>query len=228
MLNIAVVLRYVDMQRNDSWDDRWYIMDDFMNMAKKFGVGMVAVMNEEAADTVWKYCDGLIIPGSATDIDPSYFGGKPFDPPTTVDEYALDATLMKRFYEAGKPIFGVCGGEQAINVYFGGTLSKVPDAMKRDECKAKHVIDIEGGSFVHDVFKAEKYEVNSYHSWRVDEVAPDLRTVAWAPDSTIEAIEWKEKNIFATQWHPERSFRAGDSIERKFFAEFFRKCEACK
>lgn len=227
-MNIAVVLRYVDMQKGDTWDDRWYIMDDFMRMAQHFGVGMLAVMNEEAAETAVKHCDGLIIPGSATDIDPHYFGGKPFDPPTKVDEYALDALLMKRFYEAGKPMFGVCGGEQAINVFFGGTLKRVPDAKQHDDLKAKHVIDIAGGSFVHDIFKADRREVNSYHNWCVDRVAPDLRDVAWAQDGVIEAIEWKEKNVFATQWHPEQSFHVGDALEQRFFAEFFRRCEECR
>ena len=228
MLNIAVVLRYVDLQKGDSWDDRWYIMDDFMRMGKEFGVGMVAVMNEEAADSVWKYCDGLIIPGSSTAIDPKYFGGKPLDPPEKVDEYALDAALIRRFYEAGKPIFGVCGGEEALNIYFGGTLSRVPDTFRHDEWKSRHVIDIAPGSFVHDVFRMEQYEVNSYHGQRADVIAPDFSAAAWTPDGVIEAIEWKEKNIFATQWHPERSFHTGDPIEKRFFSEFFRKCEACK
>jgi len=227
-MNIAVVLRYVDMQKGDKWDDRWYIMDDYMRMAKKLGIGMVAVMTEEAAQDVWKYCDGLIIPGSATDIDPSYFGGKPFDPPTKVDEYALDALLMKNFYEAGKPIFGVCGGEQAINVFFGGTLARVPDSLKHDEHKAKHVIDIADGSFVHEVFGTDKQEVNSYHGWCVDKVAPDLKAVAWAQDGVIEAIEWKEKNVFGVQWHPEHAFREESAAEQRFFERFLQRCEACK
>ena len=212
MLNIAVVLRYVDMQRNDSWDDRWYIMDDFMNMAKKFGVGMVAVMNEEAADTVWKYCDGLIIPGSATDIDPSYFGGKPFDPPTTVDEYALDATLMKRFYEAGKPIFGVCGGEQAINVYFGGTLNQNIEGHR----EGRHIVENLPGTWCSDIL-GPSVETNSSHHQSLKEPGDGVVVCARAFDTpgTIEAIRQEHLPVYAVQWHPEnKPHDVGDTLLR--------------
>ena len=224
-MQIATVLRYVDQQKGDVWDDRWYIMDDFMRLAQQYGVGLTAVMTAEAAKDICRMSDGLIIPGSATDIDPKYFGGTPFDPPTKVDEYALDALLIKLFYEAGKPIFGVCGGEQALNVYFGGTLKRVPDSKQHDDQRSRHVIDIARGSFVDDVFHAEKFEVNSYHNWCVDKVAPGFEAVAWAPDGVVEAIEWKEKKIFATQWHPELSFRFGEKTEHKFSENFLRACE---
>ena len=45
----------------------------------------------------------------------------------------------------------------------------------------------------------------------------------------IEAIEWKEKNIFGTQWHPEQTLHGmGDAIEHKFFENFLKRCEECK
>jgi gamma-glutamyl-gamma-aminobutyrate hydrolase PuuD len=126
-MNIAAVLRYVDMQRGEVWDDRYYITNDYMLMAKKYGIGMTAIMSEQAIEDVCRHCDGLIIQGSATDIDPKYYGGAPLPVPPVVDEYYLDSRLIKYFYEAGKPIFGICGGEQALNVYFGGTIARMPD-----------------------------------------------------------------------------------------------------
>ena len=117
---IATTLRYVDLKAGGAWDNRMYIMHDYLLMARRYGVGLMAVMAEQDIDRLCECCDGLIIPGSGTDINPKYWGGEPMEKPQIVDEYYLDAYLVKRFFEAGKPIFGICGGHQAINVFFGG------------------------------------------------------------------------------------------------------------
>lgn len=224
-MNIATVLRYADLGGGGPWAHRYYIMNDYLLMAQKYGVGLISVLTEESIADICRHCDGLIIPGSATDIDPKYYGGAPLETPPIVDEYALDAALIRHFFEAGKPIFGVCGGEQAINVFFGGTISRV--AHPENHTDGMHPIQIEKGSFVYDVFGTERATVNTYHGWWTDRVAPDFRAVARADDGTVEAIEWKEKNIFATQWHPEQSFHTGDPIEHRFFENFLRVCEEC-
>ena len=41
----------------------------------------------------------------------------------------------------------------------------------------------------------------------------------------MEAVEWKEKKIYATQWHPELAFHMNDPLELKIFENFFRICE---
>ena len=67
--------------------------------------------------------------------------------------------------------------------------------------------------------------VNSHHGWAIDRLAPNLRVVARSKkDNVIEAVEDKERRIFATQWHPELSYRMGDPIEKKFFENFIRLC----
>ena len=67
-----------------------------MHLAKKYGVGVVAVMSEEAIPQICAACDGLIIPGSATDIPPAYYNGAPLEKDPPVDEYALDSALTGR------------------------------------------------------------------------------------------------------------------------------------
>ena len=226
-MNIAVTLRYVQIGQSGPWKDRYYILNDYYLMAKKFGVGMIAVMSEYGIEEICKNCDGLIIPGSGTATDPRYYGRPPLETPPVVDEYALDAKLIKYFYEAGKPIFGICGGEQSLNVYFGGKIDSMPDP-KNHSSDNTHYINIEKGSFVYDVFGKERALVNNYHAMWTDEVAPDLKVVASTDDGIVEALEWKEKNVFATQWHPEQSFHCGDPIENKFFENFFKRCEEKK
>jgi len=163
------------------------------------------------------------------DINPKYYGGE--DIPPKVDEYALDAALIKYFYEHGKPIFGVCGGHQALNVFFGGSIKKIDDPFAhQNEYVLRHTVDVKEGSFVWDVFKSTTAEVNCFHGWELDRLAPVFDVVARTRDGVAEAIEWKEKNIFATQWHPERSFHDewDNEIEQKFFENFIERCREVK
>lgn len=228
-MNIATLLRYMDLKNGKYFDQRQYIPDDYRLMSNKYGIGMLAVMGEQAIEDAVKVCDGLIIPGSATNIDPTYYGGEPFDEPNVVDEYALDSRLIRAFYEAKKPIFGVCGGQQALNVFFGGTLGLVPYRENHfDRETYTHMINITHGSFVHDVFGTERALVNSHHSWWTNKLAPDFKVAATTDDGIIEAIEWREADIYATQWHPEQTFHRGaplDPIEQSFFENFLKRCE---
>lgn len=236
-MNLATLLRFVKVPGEDIWANRFYLVQAHLMMAREQGVGLNALVNDCDMAPICDQCAGLLVPGSATNIDPSYYGGAPFDPPEPADEYALDAKVMRYFLEQGKPIFGICGGLQAINVLLGGTLKKVPQVTEVHEQKRPmemlggevidypmHKIRIEKNSFVYDVFGAREATVNSYHFWCIDRLAPGLRAVARSEDGIIEAVEWKEKKIFATQWHPELSYLIGDPVERKFFENFIRCC----
>lgn len=234
---LATLLRYVKIAGEDVWADRYYIVEAHRRMAQQLGVGLSAIMNDHDLDGICSHCSALLVPGSATNIDPSYYGQKPLDPPEPADEYALDSKVIRWFFEHEKPILGVCGGLQAINVFLGGTLKLVPDVKDVHERMVPtvrqngeivdypmHEIQIEKDSFVYDVFGAERASVCSYHYWCIDKLAPGLRAVAWSDDGIIEAVEWKERSIFATQWHPELSFDLGDPVEHKFFENFLRCC----
>ena len=204
-MTIATTLRYVFMNPG-AWQDRFYIMKDYFDMADALGISLVAVLSQHECERMAEICDGLIVPGSGTNIDPTYYGGEPFDPQNPVDEYALDSKLIDAFVKAGKPVFGICGGLQAINVYFGGTLKQLDDPVghRRDEIKT-HEIDIVEGSFVYDVFEKDRALVNCYHAWEIERVGDGLSVVARTDDGVIEAIENKELHVYATQWHPEQS-----------------------
>ena len=99
-----------------------------------------------------------------------------------------------------------------------------------EQVKMKHTVEVKEGSFVWDVFKSTTAEVNCFHGWELDRLAPVFDVVAKTADGVAEAIEWKEKNIFATQWHPERSFHDSwdNEIEQKFFENFIECCKRVK
>ena len=243
-MNIAVLPRFKAGTFEGVWNGNGYSAGGYLvEMAKYFRIGYTVITTEYDFEKVCSMCDGLIIPGSPINIDPTYWGGQAFDPPNVADEYALDALVMDCFARQNKPMFGICGGIQALNVFFGGTLNQV--ANLRDASVSEkhaetieiqdvreqplsyniHNITVEKDSFVYDIFKAEKAVVNTYHGWAVEKVAPGFRVVARSDDGIVEAIESKEKRVFGTQWHPELAFRTGDDVEKRFFENFIRCCE---
>lgn len=156
-----------------------------------------------------RVCDGLVLPGSSKNVFPSYYGREQ-DPeaPYSVDEYATDKPIVEAFVKAGKPILGICGGIQVLNVLFGGTLiQRLPGHNE-----TRHDICITPDSFLWNVYGKDVVEVNSYHGQNVDDVSPGFQVTARTKDGTVEAIE--KGNIVGVQWHPEVDF------EMDFFRTF--------
>ena len=224
MINIATTLRYVNLEKiSPDWEHRFYIMQDYFTMADKLGFGICAIMNDKNLERICDQCDGLIIPGSGMSYNPKYWGGPDIEP--TVDEYALDAKLIDYFIRQGKPIFGICGGLQTLNIYLGGSIREIEQPHEHGT-GTPHGITIEKDSFVWDVFQAEHATINTFHGWELDRIAPGFRVVARSDDGVVEAAECREKKIFATQWHPERVFHDPNSnpLEEEFFKNFIALC----
>ncbi len=224
---IATTLRYMDTKADGHWRYRMWGADHYYQLAQKYGVGVAAICSPFGFEEICKNCDGLFVPGSPNNIDPKHYGAPPSDDPLVpYDEYALDKLLVKYFIEHGKPVFGICGGHQELNIYFGGTIKKLDDRENHMHKSTKlHPINITEGSFVHDVFKAKRALVNSHHNWEIGKLGDGLQAVAVTDDGVIEAIEHKELKVFATQWHPEVYMDLDDHIERRFFDNFLKLCE---
>ena len=70
-----------------------------------YSAGGMPICSTDSADSA--LCGGLLLPGGG-DI------GK------TLDEG--ERKLIQSFVQSGRPVFGICRGMQALNVYFGGDL----------------------------------------------------------------------------------------------------------
>ena len=67
--------------------------------------------------------DGLLVPGG-WDVDPPAYGEERQEETPNVD-LPLDLTeiaLVRAAVDAGVPVFGICRGQQVINVALGGSL----------------------------------------------------------------------------------------------------------
>jgi putative glutamine amidotransferase len=93
-------------------------------------------------------CDGVLLPGSPADIDPSKFNA-PRSPHTAAADPrrdTVDELLLQDAYNMHKPILGICYGLQSLNVYRSGSLIQhIPDFLP-EELRTK--VDHEAGKKV--------------------------------------------------------------------------------
>lgn len=177
---------------------RLYIPSEFKEIFDELNITLIPIVTDVGLKDMVSLCDGLIVPGSFADTNPKYYNelpleGKEYD----VDEFAYDSKVIKMFHELNKPILGICGGHQEINVLFGGTLFQKID----NHSNVNHKIKVSKDSFLYSVYNKEEVEVNSYHHQAINKVAEGFKVSAISSDGTIEAIE--KDNIVCVQYHPE-------------------------
>src|SRR5271170_1350679 len=69
-------------------------------------------------------CAGVLLPGSPADLNPQKYGETPIQECAAPDpaREAVDELLLQDAFNMHKPLFGICYGIQALNVWRGGTL----------------------------------------------------------------------------------------------------------
>jgi putative glutamine amidotransferase len=80
-------------------------------------------------------CDGVLLPGSGADVDPSRFGADRSLHTAAADpgRDAVDELLLRDAYDERKPVLGICYGLQSLNVYRAGSLIQhIPDFLPED------------------------------------------------------------------------------------------------
>ena len=158
---------------------------------------------------------GLLITGGAFDIPPALYREKPLPglgalkPARTRFELALLRGALRR----DRPVLGVCGGMQLLNVLRGGTLyqdlrAQLPQAGPHEQDIARHrpwhAVTVVPDSLLARATRARTLRVNSTHHQAVKQVGRRLRVSAVAPDGVIEAVECTDRRFaVGVQWHPE-------------------------
>ncbi len=180
--------------------------------------------------------DGLLLTGSASNVEPHRYSGPASDPGTLHDPHR-DATTLPMIpaaIAAGLPVLAVCRGFQEMNVAFGGTLwQKLHevegfDDHREDESEPlevqygpAHDVLLEPGGLLHRLAGSERICVNSLHWQGVDKLGKGLAVEARAPDGVIEAfrVSGSPRFAVAVQWHPEWQVMS-NSLSRALFAAF--------
>jgi putative glutamine amidotransferase len=80
-------------------------------------------------------CDGVLLPGSGADVDPSKFNAVRSSHTAAADpgRDAVDTLLLRDAYDKRKPVLGICYGLQSLNVHNSGSLIQhIPDFLPED------------------------------------------------------------------------------------------------
>jgi putative glutamine amidotransferase len=80
-------------------------------------------------------CDGVLLPGSKADVEPSKFGASrsPHTAAADPGRDTADELLLQDAYNMRKPVLGICYGLQTLNVYRTGSLIQhIPDFLPED------------------------------------------------------------------------------------------------
>ena len=169
--------------------------------------------------------DGIMISGGDFDIDPSFYGQKiTSDKVQTIPERTdFEMKLIDQFLPTNKPILGVCGGCQLLNVYFGGTLiqdihSNIEHEQPNPRNETSHEINFPNDSPLKKFTGNKRTLINSAHHQGVDKLGNNLTVTGIAPDGIIEGFE-HESHYYCVgvQWHPE--FLITD-FDKKFIQDF--------
>jgi putative glutamine amidotransferase len=181
-------------------------------------------------------CDGLLLTGSASNVEPHHYGG-PASAPGTLHDPDRDATtlpLIPRAVAAGLPVLAICRGFQEMNVAYGGTLHQRLHEVagyfdhREDESTPldvqygpAHEVLLEPGGTLQHIAGQDRLQVNSLHWQGIETLGKELAVEARAPDGVIEAFRVAGAPNFAVsvQWHPEWQF-AKNPFSRALFAAF--------
>ena len=185
--------------------------------------------------------DGILLPGSNTDVDPHYYGEEPHHKLGTVipEKDETDRLVLAEAERLNLPVLAICYGMQALNVYRGGTLiqdieSQVRGSIKHEQgapaTRNSHSVKIAKEGILAELNAVKKAKdvirVNSSHHQAIGKVGKNLKAIAWAKDRVVECIQDTRKNRFmlGVQWHPELT-RGHDEISREIFGQFVDKCK---
>jgi len=193
----------------------------------------------EAMLAVLARLDGLLLPGSPSNVEPSRYGAAEDLTPGRHDP-ARDATalpLVRAALERGLPLLAICRGTQELNVALGGTLHQqvqnLPGRLdhrggpgtRAERYGPKHIVTLGGG--LAEMLGARAITVNSLHEQAIERPGEGIAVEGTGPDGTIEAIRVVGARGFAVgvQWHPEWEVEAfADRLA--LFAAFGRAARA--
>lgn len=197
---------------------------------------------ESDVESVLQMADGVLLSGSASNLDARLYGQEIAFPELPQDR-ARDATTLPLIHAAlarQLPLLAICRGFQEVNVALGGSLHQavhaVPGMHDHRENTAEplvrqygpaHRVRLEPGGVLARLFGGEsEMMVNSLHGQGVARLADGLQVEALADDGLVEAFTVAGAGFaVAVQWHPEWQVEQNPQSMRLFGA-FGEACRA--
>jgi putative glutamine amidotransferase len=215
--------------------DRFYLSRHYSEAVEAAGgapVHLSLIPKTDYVDAVIAGLDGMLLPGSDSDVDPLRYGQQPHPALGSVHRIKdeTDLLIIEAVQRSQIPLFAICFGMQVLNVARGGMLiqdirSQLPDAIKHEQGvprdRPSHGVKVAAGSKLNEIIKTEDLLVNSHHHQAIDTLGADLVATAWSSDGVIEAFEdpRPDRFVVAVQWHPELGWE-NDTFSQRLFNSF--------
>ncbi len=215
--------------------DRFYLSRHYSEAVEAAGgapVHISLIPHTEYIDAVVEGLEGILLPGSNSDVDPLRYGQQPHPALGEVHKIKdeTDLLLIDAAERKQLPLLAICFGMQVLNVSRGGTLiqdirSQLPEALKHEQGaprdRPSHSVKVGAGSKLNEIIKTEDLLVNSHHHQAIEMLGADLVETAWSPDGVIEAFEdpRPDRFVVAVQWHPELGWQS-DRFSQRLFNSF--------
>jgi putative glutamine amidotransferase len=215
--------------------DRFYLGRDYSEAVEAAGglpVHIPLIPNPDFIRGVMSQLDGLLLPGSDSDVDPLRYGHQPHPRLGNVvpEKDATDLLTIDAAEKRGMPVLAICFGLQSLNVARGGTLiqdieSQHPNAIKHEQGfprdRASHEVSVSAGTILNELAAGTEAKVNSHHHQAIDRLGRELVATAWSSDGLIEAAEdpRPDRFVLGVQWHPELGWEK-DPLSVALFARF--------
>ncbi len=215
--------------------DRFYLSRHYSEAVEAAGgapVHISLIPHTEYIDAVIDGLEGILLPGSDSDVDPLRYGQQPHPALDEVHKIKdeTDLLLIDAAERQQLPLLAICFGMQVLNVSRGGTLiqdirSQLPEALKHEQGgprdRPSHSVKVGAGSKLNEILKTEDLLVNSHHHQAIEMLGADLVETAWSPDGVIEAFEdpRPDRFVVAVQWHPELGWQS-DRFSQRLFNSF--------
>src|SRR2546423_710597 len=185
---IGITMR-LELETNRFYLARYY--SEAVEAAGGLPVHLALIPNAEYVAGFMAAVDGLLLPGSDSDMDPLRYGREPHPRLGSVhpEKDATDLLALEEAETRGTPIFAICFGIQSLNVFRGGTLiqdipSQQPDAINHNQGAPRdrhsHRARILDGSLLGQLAASESAAVNSHPHQAIDTLGGELWATACA------------------------------------------------
>lgn len=214
---LIVSRRYTRKQKLINW-----VSEVYLEILSKAGVVPVIVpISEGTLSILHDYLsdyDGLLMVEGG-DVSPQYYNKqyelKQLDELDAVKD-EIEIACFTHAIANNKPILGFCRGMHIINVMFGGTLhvdvhhannNKIMHIDYDNYDAHRHAVTIVADTPLMNWYQKNEILVNTYHHQGIEDLAPKLVAMAYAPDGLIEAVYNPDYTfVVGLQFHPERMY----------------------
>lgn len=215
--------------------NRFYLARDYSEAVEAAGglpVHISLIPHREYVSSVVDQLDGILLPGSDSDVDPLRYGAEPHPKLGTVQvvKDETDLLVLEEIERRKLPLFAICFGMQVLNVSRGGTLiqdipSQVANAIKHEQGpprdRPSHRIKLTEPSLLSSLAGSAAALVNSHHHQAIENLGRELVATAWSTDGIVEAVKdpRADRFVLGVQWHPEIGWQK-DELSQSLFNRF--------